>query len=365
MKKLYSALMTAFNEDGSVNLDGVREMVRYNIDVNHIDGLYVGGSTGETFMLSTEEKKSIFKVAYEEAAGKTHLIAQVGSLNLNEAKEALESKQRTVLVATADLKSGEEVTMDSFKTEVVQTTMDTTQIIEEDDFKFKDDKTGDTIEKYSEDGTQLQKKLVMKVGVPANSIVTKDMVAEVDGQATDDQRIQEYNMIILPSELRNGDYVDIRVRFPKGQDYIVVSKKQVEIPQINGVDSEDTIWLKLTENEIITMNSAIVDTFRTIGATLRVVTYTEAGIQDAATPTYVPTGEVMQLINSNPNIVQQAKQELVQRYMTDQERVRGNINSNISSSGEDGKENLKTKIEESVTNSKENRKKYLESLGGN
>ena len=41
------------------------------------------------------------------------------------------------------------------------------------------------------------------------------------------------------------------------------------------------------------------------------------------------------------------------------------INSNISSSGEDGKENLKTKIEESVTNSKENRKKYLESLGGN
>ncbi|KRM99397.1 N-acetylneuraminate lyase [Loigolactobacillus rennini] len=86
MKKLYSALMTAFNEDGTVNSQGIREMVRYNIDVNHIDGLYVGGSTGEAFMLSTEEKKLIFKTAFDEANGAIDLIAQVGSLNLLEAK---------------------------------------------------------------------------------------------------------------------------------------------------------------------------------------------------------------------------------------------------------------------------------------
>ena len=206
--------------------------------------------------------------------------------------------------------------------------------------------------------------IIAKVNMNKNSIITIDMVSKSDEKTTNDLRKVEYNVLVLPSQLETGEYIDVRLSLPTGQDYIVVSKKQVEIPQINGVDSEDTIWLKLTEDEIITMNSAIVDTFRTIGATLRVVTYTEAGIQDAATPTYVPTGEVMQLINSNPNIVQQAKHELVQRYMTDQERVRGNINSNISSSGEDGKENLKTKIEESVTNSKENRKKYLESLGG-
>ena len=206
--------------------------------------------------------------------------------------------------------------------------------------------------------------IIAKVNMNKNSIITIDMVSKSDEKTTNDLRKVEYNVLVLPSQLETGEYIDVRLSLPTGQDYIVVSKKQVEVPQINGVDSEDTIWLKLTEDEIITMNSAIVDTFRTIGATLRVVTYTEAGIQDAATPTYVPTGEVMQLINSDPNIVQQAKQELVQRYMTDQERVRGNINSNISSSGEDGKENLKTKIEESVTNSKENRKKYLESLGG-
>lgn len=45
MKKLYAALMTAFDENGNIDEQGTREMVRYNIDVNQLDGLYVGGST--------------------------------------------------------------------------------------------------------------------------------------------------------------------------------------------------------------------------------------------------------------------------------------------------------------------------------
>ena len=206
--------------------------------------------------------------------------------------------------------------------------------------------------------------IIAKVNLNKNSVITIDMISKSDEKTTNDLRKVEYNMLVLPTQLETGEYIDIRLSLPTGQDYIVVSKKQVEIPQINGVDSDDTIWLKLTEDEIITMNRAIVDAYRTIGSTLKVVTYTEAGIQDAAIPTYVPTGEVMELINSNPNIVQTAKNELVQRYMSSQDRVRGNINSAINSSGEDGEENLKTKVEESITNSKDNRKKYLESLGG-
>lgn len=87
MKKLYSAQMTAFNENGTVNYEGIRQLVRYNIDVNQIDGLYVGGSTGEAFMLSLEEKKQVFKTVFEETNGAVDLIAQVGALNLQEAKE--------------------------------------------------------------------------------------------------------------------------------------------------------------------------------------------------------------------------------------------------------------------------------------
>ena len=207
--------------------------------------------------------------------------------------------------------------------------------------------------------------IIAKVNMNKNSIITIDMISKSTEKTTDDLRKQEYNMLVLPTQLETGEYIDIRLSLPSGQDYIVVSKKQVEIPQINGIDSEDTIWIKLTEDEIITMNNAIVDAFRMLGSKLYVTTYTEAGIQTAATPTYVPTGEVMQLISDNPNIVQIAKNTLISRYNANQGTVRNNvINPSINSNGEEGEDNLKTKVEESITNSKENRKEYLQSLGG-
>ena len=210
-----------------------------------------------------------------------------------------------------------------------------------------------------------QDPIIAKVNMYKNSVITIDMISKSNEKTTNDLRKQEYNMLVLPSQLETGEYIDVRLALPSGQDYIVISKKQVEIPQVNGVDVDDTIWMKLTEGEIITMNNAIVDAYKMAGSKLYVTTYTEAGIQDAATPTYVPTNEVMQLIEKNPNIVEEAKQGLVKNYLDNYERVRnGNINSLINSNGQDGEENVKTKVEESITNSKENRKQYLESLGG-
>lgn len=84
---IFSALLTSFDENGKINEKGVRQLVRYNIDVNKVDGLYVGGSTGENFMLGTDEKKEIFSIVKDEAKDQIKLIAQVGSLNINESVE--------------------------------------------------------------------------------------------------------------------------------------------------------------------------------------------------------------------------------------------------------------------------------------
>lgn len=87
MKGLYSALLVPFDENGNIKEQGLRDIVKQNIEVQQVDGLYVNGSSGENFMMSTDQKKEVFRVAADEAAGKIKLIAQVGSLDLTEAVE--------------------------------------------------------------------------------------------------------------------------------------------------------------------------------------------------------------------------------------------------------------------------------------
>ncbi|AYV95449.1 N-acetylneuraminate lyase [Fusobacterium necrophorum subsp. funduliforme] len=87
MKGIFSALMVPYNLDGTINEKGLRELVRHNIDVMKVDGLYVGGSTGENFMISTEEKKEVFRIAMEEAKNEVQMMAQVGSINVKESVE--------------------------------------------------------------------------------------------------------------------------------------------------------------------------------------------------------------------------------------------------------------------------------------
>ena len=83
LKGIFSALLVAFDENGNIDEKGTREIIRHNIDKMKVDGLYVGGSTGENFMLSTEEKKQIFRIAMEESKGEIPLIAQAGTVQLS------------------------------------------------------------------------------------------------------------------------------------------------------------------------------------------------------------------------------------------------------------------------------------------
>ena len=208
--------------------------------------------------------------------------------------------------------------------------------------------------------------LVAKVTMKKNTVVTTELLNKGDNIVQDDVRKQEYNMLVLPTDLTTGDYIDIRVMFPNGQDYIAVAKKEVEIPTIDGVESTDTIWINLSEDEILHMSCAIVDSAQVKGAKIYATKYTEAGMQNAATPTYPINESTSQLLQSDPNVVEKAMSEIRTRYSNgNSAQLRNNyINSAISNQGDQAQSNLESSIQESITNSKNSRKQYLDSLSG-
>lgn len=81
---LFSALLTPFNEDASVNFDAMEKLVEFNLE-NGIDGFYVGGSTGEGLLLTNEERKATFKCVAEATKSRATLIAHVGTLHTDAA----------------------------------------------------------------------------------------------------------------------------------------------------------------------------------------------------------------------------------------------------------------------------------------
>ncbi|MGF3066150.1 N-acetylneuraminate lyase [Facklamia sp. P12945] len=87
IKGIISALLVPFDSKGKVNEAGLRQVVRHNIDNMKVAGLYVGGSTGENFLLDMAIKKQIFEIVKDEVKDQVKLIAQVGGPNVYEAIE--------------------------------------------------------------------------------------------------------------------------------------------------------------------------------------------------------------------------------------------------------------------------------------
>ena len=112
---------------------------------------------------------------------------------------------------------------------------------------------------------------VAKYNIAANVPLTDSMLTTEIIDA--DIRSQEINTVVMPSDLDEGDYVDIRIMYPNGTDYIVLAQKQVE--KISG----QTMWLNLAEDERLLLNSAMVDSFLNSGTKLYATKYADSDSQ--------------------------------------------------------------------------------------
>ena len=84
-KGIFTALLTPFDKNDKVNEKELEKLVKHNVKMG-VSGFYVCGSTGESFHLSTEERKLVMDVVKSAAPDKT-LIAHIGSLREKEAHE--------------------------------------------------------------------------------------------------------------------------------------------------------------------------------------------------------------------------------------------------------------------------------------
>lgn len=134
--------------------------------------------------------------------------------------------------------------------------------------------------------------LKSKVDLQAGTILSGSLLYQEE-MVANSTRLMEYNMLTLPSTLSVGDYIDVRLTVPSGQNYIVLAKKQIMSLQ------NTTVGLYLTEDEILMMTGAIIDSYVMKASDLSVVQYVEAGLQEASTPTYSVNADVYQLIQAN------------------------------------------------------------------
>lgn len=79
------ALLTPFNPQQQLDIPSLRRLVQFNI-AQGVDGLYVGGSTGEAFIQNLQEREQVLEVVAQEAKGKLTLIAHVGGISTHESQ---------------------------------------------------------------------------------------------------------------------------------------------------------------------------------------------------------------------------------------------------------------------------------------
>ena len=267
-------------------------------------------------------------------------------INLKKEQDAIKAAERTVYVVSEDVSSGSGIQITAIEGDTSREPNVTEDVA---DASVVPENIATSADFYSDEGqTQARADLVAKIDLKAGTILTKDMLTTSSEQVTNDLRKQEYNMLSLPTDLVDGDY-------------IVVSKKQVSIPEIAGAPAEGVININLSEDESIAMSSAIIELYQLKAVEMYVSRYTDPGMQVAATPTYPVSAEALNLMDSNPNIVDEAKQAIASRY---NRNLRENyINGQINSvDGDERKSNLESSVEQHITQQKELRQQYLQSL---
>ena len=142
-----------------------------------------------------------------------------------------------------------------------------------------------------------------RINLEPGTPITNDLImAEVLDNTLRDIDISVSSWVV---GMRVGDFVDLRITLPYGEDYIVLTHKRIQSM------GDKTVKLYLTEDEWNTYQSAMVDyyLYSQKGARVYFAKYVAPGLQTEATAFYAVSDRVKEVIKTNPNIVNLAQME--------------------------------------------------------
>ncbi|MBM7641996.1 4-hydroxy-tetrahydrodipicolinate synthase [Streptococcus loxodontisalivarius] len=84
--KMITAMITPFNEDGSINFDALPKLVEHLL-AHHTDGILLAGTTAESPTLTHDEELELFAAVQKIVDGRVPLIAGVGT---NDTRDSIE-----------------------------------------------------------------------------------------------------------------------------------------------------------------------------------------------------------------------------------------------------------------------------------
>lgn len=82
-KGVFTALTTPMDEEGKLDLVSLERLAEHQIEQG-VTGFYVGGSTAEGFILTSEERMQILETVVRKASSRVTVIAHVGCISTNE-----------------------------------------------------------------------------------------------------------------------------------------------------------------------------------------------------------------------------------------------------------------------------------------
>lgn len=154
---------------------------------------------------------------------------------------------------------------------------------------------------------------VLKISMEQHDILSQNMVYEGE-VPQDDERFLNLSYVKLSEKMGIGDYVDIRISFRDGGDYVLLSKKKIQDLSGNTLQGEEggeynALWLRVSEEEILRLASAVVDSFYQEGCEIYAIQYVSE-LQKAAAVTYPVNETVRNLLASDPNVAALAEGNL-------------------------------------------------------